>query len=148
MPNNRIKLIIESGEFKDNRGSVRFFNEFNLENIKRFYEVKNSSANPIRAFHGHLKEEKYVYVIKGKILLCVVKLDKVPNPSKKNKILKFLLSEKNPAIIHIPAGFANGFKSLEKNSRVIYFSTSTLRESIRDDYRLPYDYWGSKIWES
>ena len=133
--------------WKDERGVLKFFNTFNFKGVKRFYETRNSTANPIRAFHGHLKEEKIVYPVSGKTLLCIVKINNVKNPSRKAKVRKFILSDNNPKLVHIPAGFANGFKSLTKNSKVIFFSTLTLNESLKDDYRFPYDYWGKEVWK-
>jgi dTDP-4-dehydrorhamnose 3,5-epimerase len=46
----------------DDRGSLRFINDFNFEGVKRFYQVQNHCKNFIRAWHGHIKEAKYVYL--------------------------------------------------------------------------------------
>lgn len=145
--NKTIKKTVYLGETKaDTRGSVTFFNSFNLKGIKRFYDVCNSTKEPIRAFHGHMIEEKYAYVVSGKVLLCIVKLSNPVSPSKMNKVKKYILESNTPQIIHIPAAHANGFKILEKNSKIIFFSTLTLQESIKDDYRYPFDYWGKEVW--
>ena len=132
--------------YVDDRGVLRFVNGFDMSRIKRFYQVENFSLNTIRAFHGHMKEEKYVYVTNGSILLCLVKLTKKTKPSKKEKVERMVLSARNPQIVHIPKGYANGFKSLEKNTQIIFFSTATVEESKGDDYRFPHTYWGEKIW--
>jgi len=95
-----------------------------------------------------MKESKYVYVVSGSILLCAVYLDDANNPSKDNKVGKFVLKAGNPQIIHIPPSYANGFKALESSAKVIFFSTSTLKESMGDDYRFPSDYWGKEVWEN
>ena len=58
-----------------------------------------------------------------------------------------LLSDKNPKILFIPPKYANGFRPLELDTRIIFFSTSTLEESEGDDYRFPVDYWGNEVWE-
>ena len=52
----------QGGLFSDDRGHLRFVNDFNFEGVKRFYQVENHSKNFIRAWHGHEKEGKYVYV--------------------------------------------------------------------------------------
>lgn len=137
--------IYQGSLFRDSRGAVSFVNDFTFNKVKRFYEVVHIESEP-RAFHGHLKEEKYVYVTSGKILLCLVPLDNPQSPSKTNKIYNFTLDAKNPQVVHIPAGYANGFKVLKKNSKVIFFSTHSVEESKNDDYRFPYDYWGKEIW--
>lgn len=130
----------------DDRGVVRFVNDFDFAGIKRFYQVENFDLNTVRAFHGHLKESKYVYVAAGTIILCAVKLDDAENPSKDNKVERFIVSSKKPQVVFIPKGYANGFKALEENTKVMFFSTGTLEESKNDDFRFPYDYWGKEIW--
>lgn len=148
MRENKVVKKIKGVTFQDKRGSVSFANDFNFKGVKRFYLVENSSIDIIRAFHGHMKEEKYVYVTSGSILLCTVFLDDKKNPSRDNKIERFILRADKPEIVHIPIAYANGFKSLEPHSKVIFFSTSTLEESLEDDYRFPADYWGKKVWEN
>ena len=143
---NKVK-IIEGGLEVDDRGNLKFANDFNFKNVKRFYQVKNYSTKTIRAFHGHKKEEKYAYVTSGSILLCVVKLTNYKKPSKKVTVERIVLSESKPQIVYIPSGYANGFKTLEKDSSIVFFSTSSLKKSKKDDYRYPYDYWGKDIWK-
>ena len=137
-----------NGNFKkDSRGVVKFVNDFNFEGVKRFYLVENADTKIIRAFHGHMQEAKYVYVVSGSILLCTVFLDDAKNPSKENKVERFILKADQPEVLYIPPAYANGFRALEENSKAIFFSTSTLEESLKDDFRFPANYWGSKVWE-
>ncbi len=138
---------IQGGLAVDDRGLLRFVNGFDISKVKRFYQVENFSLDMVRAFHGHMKEGKYVYVTSGSILLCVVKMTDKVKPSIKEPVERIILSARNPQIVFIPAGHANGFKSLEENTNVIFFSTSTLDESKGDDYRFPFDYWGKGVWE-
>jgi dTDP-4-dehydrorhamnose 3,5-epimerase len=60
---------------------------------------------------------------------------------------RYVLSDRQPRILHIPAGFANGFRPLEPGTKVLFFSTSVLEEAVKDDYRFPYDYWGEDVWK-
>lgn len=122
----------------DERGTVRFVNDFDFKNVKRFYQVENYRKGYIRAWHGHKKEDKYVYVSEGSALVGVVNLET-------EEIQKFYLSAKKPRILWIPANNANGFMSLEDNTVVIFFSSATLEESKKDDLRFPYDKWN--IWD-
>ena len=144
----KIPNILQGGIAVDDRGTVKFVNDFNFNDVKRFYQVENFSINTIRAFHGHTKEEKYVYVTKGSAIICAVKIDDFVNPSKKQKVNRFVLSDKKPQILYIPSGYANGFKILEKDTSIIFFSTSTLKQSENDDFRFPYDLWGKSIWKT
>jgi dTDP-4-dehydrorhamnose 3,5-epimerase-like enzyme len=129
--------IINGGISVDDRGSVRFVNDFDFGDVKRFYQVENHSRGFIRAWHGHKKEGKYVYVTSGSALIGVVNMTT-------NEISKFVLSDKSPKILWIPPGNFNGFKSLEENTKIIFFSTSSLEESMGDDIRESHDKWN--IW--
>ena len=139
--------IIPGGIAVDDRGCLSFANDFNFYGVKRFYQVQNFSTSTIRAFHGHLKEAKYVFVAKGSAIVAAVKLDNIKSPSKNQKVNRFILSDKNPQVLLIPPKYANGFKPLEEDTRILFFSTSSLEESKGDDYRFPVDYWGKEVWQ-
>jgi len=141
-----IPTLIKGGISIDDRGSVSFVNDFDFKSVKRFYAVKNFSKNTIRAFHGHLKEAKYVYIAKGSAIIAIVKMTSTNDPDKNGKVERLILSDKSPSILYIPAGYANGFKVLEEGTIILFFSTSTFDETKKDDYRFPYDYWGKNIW--
>ena len=130
--------ILQGGISVDDRGSVRYVNDFQFDQVKRFYHVENHRSGYIRAWHGHKKEGKSVYVVSGSALIGIVDMET-------ENIEKFILSDKSPKILWIPPGKYNGFKSLEENTKILFFSTSTINESIDDDIRKPYDQWN--IWE-
>lgn len=140
--------LLEGDIRTDERGTVRFVNAFDFHDVKRFYVVENSDTHPIRAFHGHKEEGKYVYVASGSALLCAVYVDNFDTPSKKTVVERYMLSDKKNQILSIPPHFANGWKALEVNTKVIFFSTSTLTASLNDDFRFPYDYWGIHVWDT
>ena len=142
-----IPQILQGNIAKDIRGSVRFINDFSFPNIKRFYHVTNADTDTIRAFHGHMREEKYVYVPSGKALVCAVLLDHPIHPSPKNLVYKFILCADTPQILHIPSRYANGVRALESQTNILFFSTATLKQSQADDFRFPSDYWGREIWK-
>lgn len=129
----------------DKRGKVTFVNDFNFSNVKRFYVVDNGKKGLVRAWHGHKNETKYVFIVSGEALVGAVKIDNWENPSKKTKVHSFLLSSKKPEILFVPSGYVNGFKSLTADAKLIFFSTSTLEESKKDDFRFDYRYWD--IWD-
>ena len=70
-----------------------------------------------------------------------MKIDNWKKPSKDLPVEKFIVTEKNPKIVHIPAGYANGFKTLAQDTKLIIFSTSTLEESKNDDFRYDSRHW-------
>lgn len=126
--------LINGGLSVDDRGCVSFVNDFNFQDVKRFYMVENHQRGFIRAFHYHKNEAKYVLVVNGTILLYAVHVDT-------DTANKFILSAKKPQILFIPKGYANGFKTLEENTKIMFFSTATLAESLNDDERLDFDLW-------
>ena len=109
--------------------------------MKRFYWVTNHKSGFVRAWHAHRREEKYITVAQGAALIGVVKIDDWEKPSKDAKVWRYVLSADQPSILHVPAGYANGFMSLTKDAKIIFYSTSTLEESQGDDFRYDAYYW-------
>lgn len=141
-----IELTVFAGDLAvDDRGEVGFVNDFDFSGVKRFYTVKNHRQGFIRAWHGHRHEAKYVTVLEGAALVGAVKIDNWNEPSKDLAVSRHILAAKRPKVLFIPAGFANGFMSLTEDARLVFFSTSTLKESSRDDIRFDARYWN--IWE-
>lgn len=136
--------LIEGSLAVDERGSVSFINGFNFPNVKRFYTVKNHQVGQIRAWHAHKVEAKFACVVSGSALFGVVKIDSWEQPSKDAEMHRFVLSALKPTILHIPQGFAHGYKTLTLDTNVLFFSTTTLEESQNDDYRFDSRHWD--IW--
>ena len=125
----------------DDRGYLRYCNSFNLSSYVRFYDVINYQSNFIRAWHGHKNESKAAMVREGSALICLVKVDDWKKPSNKLEIKKYFLSQKNPKVLEITAGYANGFMSLEPNTKITFYSDKTTKDSLGDDYRFDYNFW-------
>jgi dTDP-4-dehydrorhamnose 3,5-epimerase-like enzyme len=136
--------LLEGGLFVDDRGQVGFVNDFAFRGIRRFYWVTNHKAGFVRAWHAHRKESKHILVVNGSALVGAVEIDNWLKPSKKARTWRFVLSALKPSILHIPAGFANGFMSLTDETKIMLFSNMTLEESRNDDRRFPARYWD--IW--
>lgn len=133
--------LIEGGISIDDRGEVSFVNGFSFNGIKRFYQVTNHEAGLVRAWHAHKKEDKYVFVSAGAAIVGAVKIDNWEKPSVNLRVNRFILSAHKTAILHIPSGYANGFKTLRPHTRLIFFSTSTVEESLNDDFRYDSRFW-------
>ena len=121
--------IFKSESFIDNRG---FFREiFKKKNVKRhkpiFWCLSKSKKNVLRGLHIQTKnsQQKFVSVLKGKILDVVVDLRK--NSKSFGKHFKVVLSSKKNNSILIPAGFAHGFLALDNENYVLY-SNNNYRE--------------------
>lgn len=133
--------------FTDERGCLKFCNDlfFQMERIKRFYTVSNHKAGFIRAWHGHIRERKFIMPIKGSMLVGAVRVAEWDDLIDKDEIYKFILSEKSPKILHIPSKFANGLCSLTPDAEVIIFSTLDAGDSAKDDFRFDPFKWN--IWD-
>ena len=88
---------IDGGLFADDRGFLRFVNGFDFSKIKRFYQVENHKKGFIRAWHGHKKEGKYIYVASGTALIGLVNLET-------EEVSKFTLTSQKPCILCVPPG--------------------------------------------
>ena len=136
--------LLEGGLSVDDRGSVSFVNSFDFSGVKRFYAVSNHRAGFVRAWHAHRREAKYALVVQGAAIMGAVKIDDWEAPSKTAQPFRAVLCAEKPAVLYIPAGYANGFMSLTADTKILFFSTSTLEESRGDDMRYPARYWD--IW--
>lgn len=134
-------MIIKGGIFIDDRGEVRYINDFRFEAIKRFYVIKHSMVDIIRAWQGHKLESKYFYVTKGSFLINWINIDNWEHPSKDLIINTHILSDTQSEILIIPPGHVNGFKALEPDSTMMVFSDMLLEDSKKDDYRFPVEMW-------
>ena len=133
--------LMEGGLAVDDRGEVAFVNGFHFEGVKRFYLVSNHRAGFVRAWHAHRREAKYVMVVQGAAIVAAVAIDDWEHPSRDAQVHRYVLSAQKPAVLYIPAGYANGFMSLTADTKLMFFSTSTLEESRGDDVRYDARYW-------
>ncbi len=140
----QVPTLIAGGLAVDDRGTLRFVNDFDFAGVKRFYCVENHVAGLVRAWHGHRHEAKYVFVASGAALVGAVQLDDWSEPSPSLEVQRFVLAAGKPAVLYVPPGYANGFMSLTSATQVLFFSTSTLDQSRGDDIRFPARYWD--IW--
>jgi dTDP-4-dehydrorhamnose 3,5-epimerase-like enzyme len=129
---------IKGGLAVDDRGAVRFVNDFDFKNVKRFYQVTNHKRGFIRAWHGHENEAKYVYVAKGTAKVAAVQEDG-------DEPVVRILSDQSPSVLYIPPGYYNGFQTLEEDTIIMFFSTASLDESLGDDMRKDWLTWD--VWE-
>ncbi len=136
----KLKLI-DADISIDDRGELIFCNNFDMKKIKRFYHISNFSTPFVRAWHGHKIENKYIMITKGSALVAAVQVDNWKKPSKSLNITTFLLNDKKPKLLFIPGGYAHGYKTLLPDTRLVIFSTATLKESLKDDYRYEAYYW-------
>jgi dTDP-4-dehydrorhamnose 3,5-epimerase-like enzyme len=121
--------IIEGSSFLDNRGIISLLNDFDLKNIRRMYVIKPETG-VIRAWQGHKKERKRLYVLTGCFQVQIV------NMLDRNKRRNLIPNSNENRVFQIELGHYNGFEDLEDSSELLVFSDQTLDDSKGDDYRL------------
>lgn len=134
-------MLIKGNKHSDERGTLCFVNDFDLQNIRRFYTITHPDINIVRAWQGHKIENKHFFVTKGSFLFGWVEVDNWENPSETLDVNRQVLSFDEPIVLTINAGCANGFKALEPDSALIVFSDLTLEESSKDMYRFEKETW-------
>lgn len=142
---DQIKFIV-GGFATDERGTVRFIPDFNLEGIKRFYTVMNHAVGYVRAWHGHKHEAKYLIVLNGAAMVCAAEVKNWEGPSIViSNMQTVILNGAQPGILYIPPGYIHGWKSLTAATQLGVFSTATLEESQADDIRFAARHWD--VWD-
>ena len=132
---------IAGGAAVDDRGQLLFINDLDLSGYRRFYVVSNHAQGFVRAWHGHKREGKAVVVLAGAAIVAAVEVDDWDAPSRDLTVHRRVLSSTNPGALVIPPGYANGFMTLTPDTKVCFFSTSSLEESAGDDIRFDARYW-------
>ena len=125
--NTKIKdlKIIKQKKHGDKRGYLR--ETFRKKIIKWdnliFDYCTTSKKNALRGFHFQHKfqQAKYVSVLKGKILDCVIDLRKKSKTF--GKTFTIVLSEENCTSLYIPEGFAHAYYSYS-DLNIIYYKLS------------------------
>ena len=133
--------LIEGKVNTDSRGALISYNEFSFDSVKRMYVIENLNSDIVRAWQAHKREQKWFYVCAGSFLFVTIQIDDFASPSEKLRVNECIISSNNNNILHVPGGFANGFRSLSEVSRLVVFSSSTLEESKEDDYRFEAHSW-------
>lgn len=135
---------IIGGIAKDDRGQIRFVNDFDMSKIKRFYIIKNSDIELIRGWRAHKVEERWFYVLKGAFSMNIVKIDNWENPSTNLVVQNFLLRSIENKVFHLSDGYATAFSALEEDSEILVFSNYGIENAPFDDYTWPIDYFKIK----
>ena len=148
--------MIKGGRFIDDRGILVHNNnlDFAKSDIKRSYTIKHNQLGYIRSYHGHSHESKFLQVTDGIFKVIAIPLEefKVDNRHcvvEQRRIRKkyppFFL-EDNGDVLSIPAGYAHGFQNLTNSGIITFYSDMDIEDSLNDDIRFNWDFWGSNMW--
>ena len=128
----KMSFTTQNSKSKSSADEEAFLLQMNSRSIKtnKISKTNKSSKPPIiesdidaeelllRDLQTKNSQEKYVSVLKGKILDVVIDLRK--NSKSFGKHIKIILSETNAKSILIPSGCAHGFLGLDKENIVLY----------------------------
>ena len=123
--------LIKGGRHADARGSLRFCNDFDLSEVKRFYTVSNSAAEPRRGWIMHKRETKWFFPLFG---VTTIKIESANHCTPKP--LHYTLEAQNPQVLCVPP---NNWFCIEQDgaAEVQVFSNCRVGEFKDDDFRRP-----------
>mgnify|MGYP001442543760 CR=1 FL=1 len=125
-------LYYDNKKIIDKRGF--FFKIFNYQDFKKTnfkHSIKqvnisnNIKKGTVRGLHyqvNKFKEQKIITCLQGSIFDVLI--DTRKSSSSYLKYFSVILSEKNQKILIIPPGFAHGYQTLEKNTKVLYLHSN------------------------
>jgi hypothetical protein len=71
----KIPSVIEGNNFEDERGILKFNNEFEASEIKRIYLIENHDLHFVRGWQGNNIEQRWFSVINGLFRIWVSSVD-------------------------------------------------------------------------
>ena len=117
----------------DARGNLRFCNDFDMSEVKRFYTISNSKAEPKRGWIGHKRETKWFFPLKGTTVIRIRPMEDDECSNVQN-VRMFELREDEPKVLKVPGG--NWFLiEQDGNAEVQVFSNCKVGEFPNDDFR-------------
>lgn len=132
--------FIQGGIAKDERGQIRFVNEFDMSLIKRFYIIQNADTALIRGWRAHRVEQRWFYVLSGSFNVDLVKIDDWENPDPSLPVENVILNAADMKVLHVPAGYGTAFRALESNSELLVYADYPVSHASLDDYTWKFDY--------
>ncbi len=132
--------IIKGGEASDQRGQIRFVNDFDMSAVKRFYIITNADTELVRGWRGHRIEQRWFYVLSGAFEVSLLKIDNWGNASKDLPVHMKILRACNMQVLHVPKGYATAFRAIEANSELLVYADHPISHAPLDDHTWPIDY--------
>lgn len=132
--------VIIGGSHTDERGTLTFFNTFDMSLVKRFYIIQHPDTIIIRAWRAHRIEQRWFKVSQGSFKVSLVKIDHWETPDPNLKMIHFELNAIQNTLLHVPAGYASSLQATETNSSVLVFADHSIEHAKNDDYLYPNNY--------
>jgi len=134
--------LISGGRHEDARGTLRFVNDFDMSEVKRFYTISNSAEQPKRGWIMHKRETKWFFPVTG---VTKIEVEKEGGDGQRRS---FLLNAAEPAVLQVPPNHwflidqspnlqspSPPFLSTLPSPEVQVFSNCHVGEFPNDDFR-------------
>lgn len=132
--------IIQGGTASDHRGSIRFVNEFDMTQVKRFYILENKDTELVRGWRAHRIEQRWFYVLSGAFILDLVKIDDWENASPDLSVERKVLRAEDRQVVHVPVGYGTAFQAMEEGGELLVFADYDIAHAPKDNYTWPADF--------
>ncbi|ULT28250.1 WxcM-like domain-containing protein [Sphingobacterium sp. E70] len=132
--------FIKGGIAKDERGQIRFVNDFDMSLVRRFYIIKNADTELVRGWRAHRIEQRWFYTLSGSFAVDIVKIDDWDTASSDLAVERIILDTKENQVLHLSKGYGTAFQALEENSELLVFSDFGIENASNDDYTYSLDY--------
>lgn len=140
MKNIQEICTIQGGIAEDHRGHIRFVNDFDMTQVKRFYIIKNKDTDLVRGWRAHRIEQRWFYVLSGSFSLDLIKIDNWENASPELPVERRILRAVDKKVLHVPVGYGTAFQALEPESELLVFADYGIDHAKNDDYTWREDY--------
>lgn len=136
--------FIKGGTASDERGQIRFVNDFDLSEVRRFYIIKNWDTSIVRGWRAHKMEQRWFYVIAGSFSVDIVSIDNWISPSPDSPVDRIVLSASDQRVLHLATGYGTAFQALEDDSELLVFADYPIENAANDDYTYPLAYFNNR----
>lgn len=137
--------FITGGIAKDHRGQIRFVNDFDMSQVKRFYIIQNADTELVRGWRAHRIEQRWFYVLSGAFAVDLVEIDNWEDASPDLAIQKEIIHVTEQRVLHVPVGYGTAFRALEPNSELLVFADYGIENAKLDDHTWPVDYFVNRL---
>ncbi len=131
--------ILKGAISKDERGSIKHNNTFDLLGVRRMYIIQNRDIEFVRGWKGHKVESRWFVALSGSFTIRMIKIDQWENPSPDLEQLTFQISHDLPDVLYTPPGYVTAIRANDEGSLLLTMSDYLLGIT-NDDCIYPIDY--------